>query len=235
MINKLMDHIIICGYGRVGRSAVDALLSHTQDIVIVEKDGHLVEELREEGILAVYGDATKDDVLKEAGIERAKGLMVCSGSDADNLFIVLSARSLNSDLFIVARMVDPDSERKMLRAGANRVISPYQLGGRFMANILTHPRVTEFLGLVTLDSGLELWLEEYVIEQDSPLDDSTVIEADLRKKIGVTLVGVLRQSSGDILTPDGNTRLVAGDILIVLGTREQLGELEFMTRSGVRE
>jgi voltage-gated potassium channel len=164
--------------------------------------------------------------LKQAGIEKARGLMVCSGNDSDNLFIVLSARTLNPDLFIVARSVDSENEGKMKRAGADRVVSPYHIGGRHMANLLSRPHVTDFLDVVTLDSGLELWLEDLHINSGSGLVGKTVIEADLRRKTGSILVALLRGKERKTFIPDENTRLQADDELIVLGTREQLLRLE---------
>lgn len=233
MINKMQDHILVCGYGRVGRSAVANLIDSDKDVVVIDIDRMVVDELREKGISAVNGDATDDDVLREAGIERAKGVIVCGGSEADNLYIVLSARALNPDLTIVTRSVDPANEDKMLRAGADRVISPYQIGGQTMADVMTRPGVTDFFRLVTLDSGLELWLEELEIKEGSELAGQTVIEADLRRRTGAALVGLLRKSSGEILTPNESTRLEAADLLISLGTREQLQSLERLTTGSI--
>jgi voltage-gated potassium channel len=233
MIRNLQDHVIVCGYGRVGRSALNMLRESSDSVVVIDQDEALVSEVREQGIAAVWGDATRDDPLREAGIERAGGLIASAGNDADNLFIVLSARTLNPKLHIVARTVNPENEAKMQRAGADRVVSPYQIGGRQMANILSRPNVTEFLDFVTLDSGLELWLEELRIGPDSPLAGQTVVEANLRRKTGATLVALLRSSSGATLTPDESTRLEAGDELIVLGTRDQLARLEDFARGSV--
>jgi voltage-gated potassium channel len=234
MIKKMQDHILVCGYGRVGRSAVASLIDSGKDVVVIDIDPMVVDELRDRGISAIHGDATNDDVLQEAGIERATGIIVCGGSEADNLYIVLSARALNRDLTIVTRAIDPASEEKMIRAGADRVISPYQIGGQTMADVLTRPGVTDFFRLVTLDSGLELWLEELIIQEGSELAGQTVIEADLRRRTGATLVGLLRESSGEILTPNETTRLEAADLLISLGTRDQLRRLEKLT-SGISD
>jgi voltage-gated potassium channel len=225
MVKKMENHTIVCGYGRVGRSAMAALREIGEDVAVIEWDSSKAERARSDGFIAVQGDATKDETLKQAGIERAEGLITCLGNDAQNLFIVLSARTLNVDLKIVSRNVDPDNEGKLTRAGADRVISPYQLGGRYMANVLTQPRVTEFLGSVTLDSGLELWLEEMVIADDSQLAGQTVGDCDIRHRTGASLVGLFRKASGDMISPDTNTLLAANDVLIVLGTREQLARL----------
>lgn len=229
MVNEVENHVIVCGYGRVGRSAVAGLRDINEQVVVIERDREIGEVVRADGFLAVQGDATKDETLKRAGIGRAKGLITCLGDDAQNLFIVLSARTLNPSLKIVSRNVDPENEGKLTRAGANRVISPYQLGGRYMANVLTKPRVTEFLGSVTLDSGLELWLEEMSIAAGSQLAGRTVGECNIRQQTGASLVGLFRGASGDMLSPDKSTMLQADDVLIVLGTREQLSAMADLT------
>jgi voltage-gated potassium channel len=229
MIERMRDHVVICGYGRVGQNAVRALLDSGETIVVIERDERLAEHFSHAEIPVIIGDATQDDTLRQAGIASAKGMIVSAGDDSVNLFIVLSARTLNPDLYIVARSVNSENEIKMRRAGANRVVSPYQLGGRYMANVLIRPHVTEFIGMVTLDSGIELWMEELKIGTDSSLAGHTVVEADLRRRTGVTLVALLRQSKGTTLMPDQNTQLEVGDELIVLGTREQLAKLEELT------
>jgi voltage-gated potassium channel len=231
MIERMRDHVVVCGYGRVGQNAVSSLLNSGQTIVVIERDERIAEQILEAEIPVIIGDATQDDTLRQAGIESAKGMIVSAGDDSVNLFIVLSARTLNPELYIVARSVNSENELKMRRAGANRVVSPYQLGGRYMANVLTRPHVTEFIGTVTLDSGIELWMEELKIGNDSSLAGHTVVEADLRRRTGVTLVALLRESKGATLMPDENTQLEVGDELIVLGTREQLTELEELTGS----
>ncbi len=231
MINRMSDHVVVCGYGRVGRSAVSSLMEIRNDLVIIDKDAYVTEEVGLQGLQVVHGDATSDDTLRKAGIDRAASLMICGGNDADNLFIVLSSRTMNPSLTIVVRSVDPDNESKMVRAGANRVISPYQIGGRFMASVLIRPGVTDFFQQVTLESGLELWLEEMVIGRHSKLDGQTVIEADIRKATGVTMVGLMRHVTGETLMADASTSIEVGDVLIVIGTREQLAQLQQLAES----
>ncbi|MFZ0549080.1 MAG: potassium channel protein [Candidatus Promineifilaceae bacterium] len=226
MINKFEDHFIICGFGRVGRSSYETLKEANRQIVIIEKADAHAEDPLNMGLTVVVGDATRDETLRNAGIEKAKGLVICGGSDSDNLFIVLSARALNPNLFIVARTVSPENESKMLRAGADRVVSPYTIGGRHMANLLSRPHVTDFLDVVTLDSGLELWLEELEIGKSSEIAGQTVIEADLRRRTGAILIALLRGKDSQALLPDESTRLDFEDKLIVLGTKEQLLKLQ---------
>lgn len=224
-LNQLNQHIIICGYGRVGQAAINILGEARTPVVVIDADSEQIELARQGGYLVVEGDATRDDVLREAGIERAKGLLVSTGDDSLNLFVVLSARTLNANLHIVARSSRPENEAKLRRAGANNVVSPYQIGGRRMAHVLLRPNVTDFLDVVTLDNGLEIWLDELVIESGSPLIGQTVFEAELRRKIGVTLVALQRHSTGSTLYPDRDTRLEAGDHLIAVGTRQQIAAL----------
>jgi voltage-gated potassium channel len=232
-ISKLENHFIICGFGRVGRSAYESLKEANREVVVIEKEDEQAEEPLDLGLTVVLGDATRDETLKQAGIEKARGLMVCSGNDSDNLFIVLSARTLNPNLFIVARSVNAENENKMRRAGANRVVSPYKIGGRHMANLLSRPNVTDFLDVVTLDSGLELWLEELQIGDTSVLAGQTVIEADLRRKTGAILIALMRGPKRQTFIADEKMRLEIGDELIVLGTRDQLLKLEDLTDSMV--
>lgn len=232
-IVKLHDHVIVCGYGRVGQSTVSTLLEGKRPFVIIEKNPDSVETLLQQEILVVDGDATNDDVLRLAGVDRAWGLLVCTGEDSVNLFIVLSARALNPALFIVARSVEAGSEDKMRLAGADRVISPYQIGGRYMANIAIRPHVQDFFEVVTLDDGEEVWVEELVLAPQAVLVGKTLGQADVRRKTGVTLVA-LRHETEDgrrsTIIPDANTLLQAGDEIIILGTREQLARLEKMAR-----
>lgn len=230
-ISKLDNHIIVVGYGRVGQNAAQTLKESGRQFVIVENDPELAQSIREAGLTVVEGDATKDEIVKEAGIERAWGIVVCTGSDPDNLFIVLSARTLNPELRIVARSSDAANDVKMRRAGADRVVSPHHIGGRHMVNLMIRPTVSEFMDVVTLDSGLELWLEELTISPNSSLAGKTVVETDMRRRTGVTLVALMRRETGMTLTPDADTRLQAGDELILLGTREQLAAVEKLTNS----
>lgn len=226
-IDNLENHVIVSGYGRVGRSAVASLLSSKRSVVVLEKDPEKTAELDQLSLSYLIGDATRDEVLQQAGIERAWGMLICTGDDSRNLFIVLSARALNSSLYIVTRSVDAENDRKMRRAGANRVVSPYQIGGQHMANIVIRPHVTDFFDVVTLDGGIELWVEELVIGETSTLVGKTVGEANIRQETGVSIIAMLRENYSSI--PKAHTKLQAGDELIVVGTREQLAKLEKLT------
>ena len=229
MIEQMENHVIICGFGRVGQSAATVLRDSQAEVVVVDKEEDASARARSLDFVVIEGDATRDEILQEAAIERAGGLIVCTGDDSQNLFIVLSGRTLNPNLHIVARSVAAENERKMRRAGANRVVSPHHIGGRHMANIMIRPHVTDFFDVVTLDNGIQLWVEELTIGANSGLAGKTVGEADVRRRTGVTLVALLRHASGTTTMPDAHTRLEPGDELIVLGTREQLAALAELT------
>ena len=230
-IEKLHDHVIVCGYGRVGQSAVNGLQNSNRAIIVIDKEIDKVKNGEREGVaFFVEGDASRDETLIQAGIERAWGIIICTGEDSLNLFIVLSARALNPDLYIVTRSVNAENERKMRRAGANRVVSPYQIGGKHMANIVIRPHVTDFFDVVTLDGGIELWVEELLVQPDSPVVGKTVGALDVRRRTGVTLIALMRQAGDASFMPNAETCLAAGDQLIVLGTREQLAALECLVQ-----
>lgn len=226
-IDKLKDHFIVCGYGRVGQQATEIIRSENHEVVVVDPAEDKLENLHLDhpDIYYALGDATDDEVLLRAGIMEARGLLVCTGDDADNLFVVLSARALNSGLLIVARASHAQNESKMMRAGANKVISPYQIGGQRMANIAIRPEVLEMLDVVTTSSGLELWLEDIRVQPGSFLENKTLVEADIRRRTGVTVV-VLNRALQNTTSPSGDTRLIAQDHLVVIGTREQVAKLE---------
>lgn len=230
MIRKLEEHIIICGYGRVGKSAATSLRESSKQVVIIDSDPAVVQQAIEDGFLALEGDASNDDVLLEAEIQKAWGIIITTGEDSLNLFIVLSAKSINSKLFTVARANQSSSEIKFQRAGADRVVSPHHIGGQHMANIMIRPHVTDFFDVVTLKGGEELWIEELIISAGCPLEGQTVGEADIRRRTGVTLVALHRQNLDANIVPDANTQLHTGDELIVLGTKKQLGDLEALIR-----
>lgn len=223
-IESLENHVIVSGYGRVGQSAVSSLHNSKRQVVVIEKNPEKAAVLDDLGHVYLIGDATRDEVLQQAGIDRAWGMLICTGDDSRNLFIVLSARALNSNLYIVTRSVNAENERKMRRAGANRVVSPYQIGGQHMANIVMRPHVTDFFDVVTLDGGIELWVEELIIGETSSLVGKSVGEVNIRQETGVSIIAILRENHSSI--PKAHTILQAGDELIVLGTREQLTKLE---------
>jgi voltage-gated potassium channel len=229
MIEKMRDHVIVCGYGQVGSSAAEALKSSGKEVVVIDSNADRVTLAQDADLLALEGDATRDEFLQAAGIERAESIIVSTGDDSLNLFIVLSARSINPDLYIISRANHSENSEKLQRAGANRIVSPYEIGGRHMANIVIRPHVTDFLDVVTLSSGVEIWVEEQTLSPTCPLVGQGLVQSDIRRKTGVTLIAIYRPASAANIVPDYDTILDAGDKLIVMGTREQLSALEELT------
>lgn len=227
-IANMNEHVIICGAGRVGQSAAQTLHELGHPFVIVDIHNDAVDEAAEDGWLGIEGDATRDETLIAAGIKQARGILVCTGNDAANLFISLTARTIRPDIFIVARSVDYVNEAKMKRVGADKVISPYAAGGRQMANIALRPHVAEFMEVVNFGAEMEMWLEDVRLHADSSLVGMTVVEANVRRRTGAVLVALLRGQARRAMVPDEATRLLADDELIVLGTREQLARLELL-------
>jgi voltage-gated potassium channel len=232
MIESLSGHEIVCGWGRMGQAVVEELRRARRDVVVVEHKPEKVERLRAAEIPVVSGDATSETTLRAAGIERARGLVSCLNDDAHNVYTVLTARSINPQLFIVARAGEEGAETRLQRAGANRVVNPYQHGGVRLAQLVVKPTVVDFLDF-SMGAGKMpgLELEQVRLASSSPLVGVTLAEADLRRKCGVGVVAVQR---GPTLfpNPEPNLALHEGDVLVVLGVRDHLEEFESMFCSG---
>jgi voltage-gated potassium channel len=219
-------HYIICGFGRVGHEVAQALQASRLAYVVIDNKPGTVEELEPRGVPNIIGDATSDDTLLRAGIERARGLVARSDSDVANVYVTLSARALNPNLFIVARAGLRDTEKKLTMAGANRVISPYFIAGRRMAAMAAHPVTSDFLDLVTHGGQVEFSLHEIQIPAGSPVHSRSLGEADIRGTTGTTILAIRRTDGTFDLQPSSASRVSSGDILVVLGTMEQAEKLE---------
>ncbi len=225
MLAKLVDHVIVCGYGRVGRHVALTLGDEQLPFVIVDTDAEKIARLQADGLLAIEGNAANEAHLREAGIDRARSVVVAASSDAENVFIVLTVRSLRPDVFIVARANFEESEQKLLRAGANRVLMPYRIAGRRMVTMMMREDVADFLDEVAHAGGLELLLEQIEIEPASSLAGRTIRDAQLRQRLGVTVLAY-RSVGGQLNTrPGADTRLEPGMRLIAIGTGDQLQTL----------
>ncbi len=222
-IERMTDHVIICGWGRVGRASAEYLTATGREVVVIDRD-----PLRLEGIKYAYvaGDVTDDDVLADAGIARARALIAALDTDADNVYVTLSSRALRPDLEIVARARNEASKSKLVRAGADRVVNPQLIGGRRMAAFALQPHVAEFLDVVMHDESLEHRMEQIEIGADSPLSGRRLGEAGLAESTGVLLLAV-RAAAGRafLANPAAETVLAPGSILIVVGTASQLDAL----------
>ncbi len=224
-IKKLHNHYIICGYGRIGEIIARQLKNHHIPFVIVENQPELVAGLEGQGYYVLVGDATKEEVLLEAGIERAKGLVSVVSSDANNVFNTLTARSLNPRVFIVARAAEAGSTQKLLRAGANRVESPYELGGRRMAEAILRPNVVSFLELA-MKEDVDLSMEEIPVASSSSLVGKALRDSGIRQNLNIIVVAIKRATGDMIFNPSPGTQIAAGDTLIALGMRNNLDSLE---------
>jgi voltage-gated potassium channel len=225
MLTKLMGHIIVCGYGRVGREVAHELQAEKLPFVVIDKDPEKIARIEAAGHLALQGNAANELYLKAAGIMRARGLVAAVNSDAENVFIVLTARELRPDLTIVARANYEDSESKLLRAGANRVIFPYRISGRRMVTMLVRPHVADFLDEVTHAGEQELLVEQVWLAQSSPLVGQSLSQADLRNRFAITILAC-RSPDGQVNTHPGSEMILCADsYLVVLGTRDQIQAL----------
>lgn len=226
MLDDLTHHFIICGYGRIGSVIAEEFRRQSVPFVVVDRDAERVHDVILKGGLAVEADASQEEVLRRVGIERARGLISAVGTDAENVYTVLTARGLRPDLFIVARVDSEDAEAKVRRAGADRVISPYQLGGVQMAATALRPAVVDFMRLATSSERLDLAAEQVTITPSATFAGQSIKDANLRQAFGVIVVAVKRQSGHMEFNPPPEARIAVGDQLVVLGHPDQLKALD---------
>ena len=226
MIDALTNHFILCGAGRIGLIIADEFRRQQVPFVVIDRDPDAVQEVIARGDLAVEADASREDILQRLGIDRARGLIAALGTDAENVYAILTARGLRGDLFIVARADSDDAGRKLLRAGADRFISPYQIGATQMAQTALRPAVVDFVQLATSSENLELTMEQVKIAPESALGGRSIVEANLRQQFGVIVVGIQRRDGRMEFNPEPDTIMHAGDHLIVIGRSGQLKDLE---------
>jgi voltage-gated potassium channel len=224
-IKELKDHYIICGYGRMGRIIARELKSERVKFIVIEKNPIVHEK---EEAFVIIGDATEDELLKEVGIERAKGLMSVLPTDAENLYVVLSAKGLNPNLFIVARAGEEGSEQKLIRAGADRVISPYHIGGLRIAHTVLKPAVVDFIELATKSGNIDLQMEEIPIPESSGITGLSLDQCGIGRELGVIIVAIKKPTGEMKFNPTFRTLIEPGDTLIALGEVSKLKELEEM-------
>ena len=228
-INKLKDHVIICGYGRHGKEIVDHFMIRPMPFVVIENDEDSIQEIQksEQKILYIEGDATHDDVLLEAGVKNARHLITSLPEDADNVLITISARQLNPDIDIISRASEPRAESKLVRAGANHVVLPEQIGGFFMATLVSKPSAIEFLTFVTNEKNTEDIAFEEIRYKDLPLAcrNKTLGEINIGPSTGTHIIGFMSTDGNFKVNPAPSELLVEGTSLITLGTRKQLLEV----------
>jgi len=229
-IKDMKGHYIICGFGRVGHQVADELAANNIPYVVVDRKPETSAEMEPKDIPYVIGDATTNGVLKDAGLDKAKGLVACADSDMENVFVTLSARAANPDIYIVARASGKDAEEKLKMAGANRVISPYFISGRRMAALAVRPVTSDFLDTVMHGEHLAFSLREITVPERSPLLNKSLADAQIRQKSGATVLAIRKADGGFNLQPLAASIIEINDILIVIGTHEQLELLEKMSK-----
>ncbi len=229
-IKKLKNHYIICGHGRMGKIICHEFARKPVPFLVIEEDLDVFKKIPN-SVLAIQGNASEESVLLEAGITRALGLVSVASSDADNVYITLTAIGLRPDLYIVARAGEAGSEQKLLRAGASKVVSPYTIGGTGIANAILRPAVVDFIELVTKREHLELQMEEVLIGKGSSLAGKSILESGLRQRLGIIVVAVKKNDGVMEFNPSSSTGIEAGDRLIVLGGGENLARLEALAGS----
>jgi voltage-gated potassium channel len=226
MIEKLQDHIIVCGFGRVGRGAAHELRRAGVAFLIVDKSEDRVEWAIRDGMLAVLADATDDETLQQAGVMRAKGLIATLQSDADNLFVILSAKALKPGLQVAARVNSEQSERKMRLAGADHIFAPYDMTGNRMAQAMLRPHVFQFIDFTTKGIGLDVGIEQLSVPASSELASKSLLEANFRKELGVIVLAIRKSDGSMQFNPAAEAEIEAGDFLIVMGEFASLRKLE---------
>jgi len=227
-LKDLEGHYIVCGYGRMGKIIAKELKHENLTFVVIEKNDVVMDPDEKEEILIVQGDATKDELLKKVGIEKAKCLISALPTDAENLYVVLSARGLNPNLLIVARAGEEGSEQKLLRAGADRVVSPYHIGGLRIAHTVLKPAVVDFIEFATKSGNIDLQMEEITIQKDSGLVGQSLDQCGIGRDLGIIIVAIKQQNGEMKFNPTFRTMIEAGDTLIAVGETSKLKLLEEM-------
>lgn len=224
-ISKLKNHYIICGAGRVGLRIIDEFKKKAVDFVVIERDPNIADRLLAQGELVLIGDATDEAVLNGANVKTARSLIAAASSDAENVYIALTARGINPDLHIVARANDQSGERQMMRAGVNKVVSPALIGSHRMAQAAMSPAVADFIELTTMTEGLDLLFEQVRVEPGSPLAKKKIKDSGIRSEHNVMIVAITDRQGQMQFNPDGNQELNTSDLLIAIGTRAGLKNL----------
>lgn len=231
-IDQLKDHVIVCGYGNTGLETVDELVKARKHFVVIESDEAKVNELIEHGHLVINGDATDEEILERAGVNEASGLIASLSNDADNVYIVLTARGMNPQLRIIARAIDQLSSKKLIRAGADKVVSPYSIAGRRMAMLLLKPGIVDFLEVMVQSEELELKIEEVKLGSGSSLENKMLKESNIKAETdGAMVIGIQKKGQKIIVNPPGNVILEKDDILFILGNETQIEKLKQLAKA----
>ena len=225
-IDNLSGHIIICGYGRNGKQAAKKLKAHNQNFVVIEKSEQIIQKIKGDNLNCIFGDANEDDILINAGIDRASCLISALPNDSENVFVVLSARQINPNIRIISRASDETSYSKLKLAGANNVILPDQIGGNHMASLVVVPDLLEFVDNLSIIGNQNINIEEIPVEKLYDVSNvKTILELDLRKNTGCNVIGYKDNNGEYHINPDANQKLIPGSKIIVLGKSKQIQNL----------
>lgn len=225
-IKGLKNHFIVCGYGRIGRALTGHLIQRYLDVVVIEQNKERQPRMDEDGILYLMGEATSEEMLIKAGARRAKGIVTAVGTDADNVFLVLIAKQINPDIFVVARASQNATKKTLVAAGADKVVSPYDLGARRMAHAILRPTVIEFLEMAFADEETDVQVEELPVSADSRLSGVTLMDSGIRQKYNLIIITIKKADGNMHFNPGADARIEAGDTVIVVGQGKDLKRLE---------
>ena len=224
-LSTFRNHYIICGFGRMGKKICTGLMENDAPFVVIEKDFSEIENLTNLNYAFVNGDATEDDILFQAGIKHAKGLVAVLPTEAENVFTTLSSRVLNPEIFIVSRAVEEETESKLMKAGANRVVKPYEIGGYRMTQVLLRPGVVDFIDIIARRKRIELHSEEIEIKKGSSLIGKTLAESPIRNKLNIIIVAIFKEDGSVIYNPQSDAVILDKNKLIVIGEEKNIKEL----------
>jgi voltage-gated potassium channel len=230
-IANLKNHYIICGYGRIGRVLTRYLTERYLDVVVIEKNSHRQSVMDEDGVLYLLGEASDESLLLKAGIKEARGLITAVATDADNVFLTLIAKHLNPDIFVVSRAIQNTAKRTLQAAGADKVISPYDLGARRMAHAILRPTVIRFLELAFTDDSTDIQVEEIQVKSTSRLLNVELKNSGIRQQLDLIILTIKKADETMIFNPKADTRIELNDTLVVVGRAKSLKRLEHMLRS----
>jgi len=225
-INKLKGHYVICGYGRIGRVLARFLIERYIDVVVIERSQNRSAKLDEDGVLYLIGDAKDESVLEKAGILRAKGIITSVATDADNVFLVIIAKQLNPDLFIVARAEQNAVKKTLIAAGANKVISPYDLGARRMAHAILRPTVIRFLEMAFADDSVDIQIEEIRVKADSKMAGLALKDSKISENYDLMIILIRKPDDTMVFHPKGDTTIEAEDTMVVVGSAKNIQRIE---------
>ena len=222
-ISKLKNHYIICGYGRMGAVIARELDDKNQKFLIIENNEQKVEIIRSKGMLCINGDATSDEILQNAQIDKAAGVAVVLDTDQENLFVTMTIKTTNPDIFLLSRCAKEYNESKLLRAGANKVINPYKAGGHRMAEMLSKPQVEDSISVVSpKHADLNLTLDEISLKKCKEYDNVTINDSKIRENYDVNIVGIIKDNGESIINPEPDTLLNTNDIILLIGDENKM-------------